>query len=42
VIITIYTNIVEVDRYMDFPEVRARLEVITNMIAFYEKEDNED
>ncbi|PRR77772.1 hypothetical protein CLLI_21600 [Clostridium liquoris] len=30
------------DRYMDFPEVRARLEVITNMIAFYEKEDNED
>ncbi|WP_169735808.1 hypothetical protein [Clostridium lundense] len=30
------------DRYMDFPEVQARLSVITNMIAFYEKEGNED
>ncbi|GAA0719170.1 hypothetical protein GCM10008905_06840 [Clostridium malenominatum] len=24
------------EKYMDFPEVQARLEVITNMIKFYE------
>ncbi|WP_164509009.1 hypothetical protein [Clostridium rectalis] len=26
------------DKYLDYPEVQARLKVITDMISFYEKE----